>query len=50
MFNKRTKERVLTLEVVLDALIGVLTHKKVLSRGEIQRQIIETAGADAKEK
>lgn len=46
MFNKHLKEKILTLEVVVDALIGVLTRKKIMSRAEIQAQIIETAGSD----
>jgi hypothetical protein len=46
MFNKQLKTKILTLEVVLDALIGVLIHKKVLSRDDIQRQILEQARDD----
>lgn len=49
MFNKRLKERLEALEVVLDALISILTHKKVMSREEIQRQILETAAKDKNE-
>lgn len=49
LFNRDLREKVTTLEVVVDALIGVLTHKKLMTRTEIQRQIIEQAGADTEE-
>lgn len=49
LLNRDLRDKVTTLEVVVDALIGVLTHKKVMTRTEIQRQIIEQAAADAKE-
>lgn len=46
MFNNRLKEKIHTLEVVVDALIGVLTRKNIMTRGEIQSQIIEQAATD----
>lgn len=45
---KRSKERLLSLEVVLDALIGALVRKEVLTREDIQRQILDVANEDKK--
>lgn len=50
MFNRKLRERLEALEVVVDALIGVLTRKKTLSREDIQHQILETAARDKKNK
>ena len=48
MFNKRLKERIFAMEVVMDALISTLTRKKVITRDDIQKQILEQAKADKK--
>jgi hypothetical protein len=42
LFNKQLKDRIMAAEVVIDALIGVLVGKKLMSRDEIQRQILRS--------
>jgi len=43
MFRK-IKERILTIEVVLDAIIELLSRRDILSRAEIQLEILAKAG------
>lgn len=48
MFNK-IKERLLTLEVVVDAVISLLDKKDVLTRSEVQAEILARAQEEEEE-
>lgn len=46
MFNRKLKDKIHVLEVIVDALIGVLVTNRTLSREDIQKHIINTAAED----
>ena len=46
--RSKLKDRLETLEIVLDALIAVLAAGKVVSRDDIQRHIIEVSSKTEK--
>lgn len=45
----KRKDRLETLEIVIDALIGVLVKKQIISREDIQKHILVHAQLDKPE-
>lgn len=43
MIFGRIKYQIITMEVILDALITILHRKRVVTKDEIQREILEVA-------
>lgn len=44
----KIKEKIVTVEIILDALITILHKKNVVTRDEIQREILNTAMGEHK--
>ena len=43
MLFKKLKDRLMTVEVVLDAIVGLLEKRDVMSRSEVQMEILARA-------
>lgn len=43
MIFRKIREKIITIEVVLDALVTILHKKRVVTRDEIQQEILDVA-------
>lgn len=43
LFKRKTPERVIRLEILLDALLSLLVGKNVVTHSEIQKQILKNS-------
>jgi hypothetical protein len=48
-FKSKLGERLMHMEIIVDAVISVLVKKKLISRADIQKQIIENSPNEDKE-